>query len=163
MNISDELHKERESAIGAKAQVTIQLETRHPRNLRTETDLNQHAGSPTVSLPATRFLKFHGWTSIGAAGPREDEFTIMDLTRTAYGTWSGGRFMHFGEPLPEERFLTAIRHAYDKGIRTFMTADVYSNGGADEMLGRALAGIPRDTYSLVGIIGHDFYSGQRDG
>src|SRR4051812_46487098 len=33
----------------------------------------------------------------------------MDLTRTAYGTWSGGRFMHFGEPLEEERFLAALR------------------------------------------------------
>ncbi|MGC4115089.1 MAG: aldo/keto reductase [Myxococcales bacterium] len=81
----------------------------------------------------------------------------MDLTRTAYGTWSGGRFMHFGEPLPEKRFLTAIRHAYEKGIRTFMTADVYSNGGADEMLARVLSGYPRDSYALVGMIGHDFY------
>jgi len=87
----------------------------------------------------------------------------MDLTRTAYGTWSGGRFMHFGEPLSEERFLSAIRLAYDRGIRTFMTADVYGTGAADEMLGRALAGLPRESYALVGMIGHDFYSGQRDG
>ena len=49
----------------------------------------------------------------------------MDLTRTAYGTWSGGRFMHFGEPLSDERFVAAIRHAYERGIRTFMTSDVY--------------------------------------
>jgi aryl-alcohol dehydrogenase-like predicted oxidoreductase len=87
----------------------------------------------------------------------------MDLTRTAYGTWSGGRYMHFGEPLTDDRFVAAIRHAYDRGIRTFMTADVYGNGGADEMLGRALAGLPRESYSLVGMIGHDFYSGQREG
>jgi len=87
----------------------------------------------------------------------------MDISRTAYGTWSGGRFMHFGEPLSDERFLAVIRHAYDRGIRTFMTSDVYGNGAADEMLGRALAGVPRDSYALVGMIGHDFYSGQRDG
>jgi aryl-alcohol dehydrogenase-like predicted oxidoreductase len=87
----------------------------------------------------------------------------MDLTRTAYGTWSGGRFMHFGEPLTDDRFLACIRHAYDRGIRTFMTSDVYGNGAADEMLGRALADLPRDSYALVGMIGHDFYSGQRDG
>jgi aryl-alcohol dehydrogenase-like predicted oxidoreductase len=31
------------------------------------------------------------------------------------------------------------------------------------MLGRALAGLPRDSYCLVGAIGHDFYSGKRDG
>jgi aryl-alcohol dehydrogenase-like predicted oxidoreductase len=87
----------------------------------------------------------------------------MDVTRTAYGIWSGGRFMHFGEPLDDERFLGVIRHAYDKGIRSFMTADVYGNGQADEILGRALAGVPRDSYCLVGAIGHDFYTGKREG
>ncbi len=87
----------------------------------------------------------------------------MDLTRTAYGTWSGGRYMHFGEPLDEERFLNVIQHAWQRGIRTFMTADVYGNGAADEMLGRALAGMPRDSYCLVGAVGHDFYKGERAG
>jgi aryl-alcohol dehydrogenase-like predicted oxidoreductase len=87
----------------------------------------------------------------------------MDLTRTAYGTWSGGRFMHFGEPLDDTRFIAAIRHAYESGIRTFMTSDVYGNGAADSMLGEALAGLPRESYALVGMIGHDFYTGQRDG
>jgi aryl-alcohol dehydrogenase-like predicted oxidoreductase len=87
----------------------------------------------------------------------------MDLTRTAFGTWNGGKFMHFGEPLTDDRFLAVTRRAYDKGIRTFMTADVYGNGAADEMLARALEGVPRDTYCLVGAIGHDFYSAKRDG
>ena len=81
----------------------------------------------------------------------------MDVTRTAYGTWSGGRFMHFGEPLPEDRYLNVIRFAYERGIRTFMTADVYGNGQADELLGRALEGISRESYCLVGAVGHDFY------
>lgn len=87
----------------------------------------------------------------------------MDLTRTVYGTWSGGRFMHFGEVLEEDRFIEAIQLAYTSGIRTFMTADVYGSGKADEVLGQALRGIDRSTYSLVGTIGHDFYEGQRDG
>jgi aryl-alcohol dehydrogenase-like predicted oxidoreductase len=87
----------------------------------------------------------------------------MDLTRTAYGTWSGGRYMHFGEALSEERYLAAIRLAYQKGIRTFMTADVYGTGEADTMLGRALEGFPRESYCLIGIVGHDIYSGKRDG
>ena len=87
----------------------------------------------------------------------------MDLTRTAYGTWSGGRYMHFGEALDENRFISVIQHAYQKGIRTFMTADVYGNGQADEMLGRALAGIDRQSYCLVGAVGHDFYTGKREG
>ncbi len=87
----------------------------------------------------------------------------MNLTRTAYGTWNGGRYMHFGEAIDEARFDACILRAYEKGIRTFMTADVYGNGAADEAIGRSLAGVPRDSYCLVGIIGHDFYGGARDG
>ena len=87
----------------------------------------------------------------------------MNITRTAYGTWNGGRFMNYGEPLPDERWLAVAQHAYRQGIRTFMTADVYGNGAADELLGRALAGLPRESYCLVGAVGHDFYKGQRLG
>lgn len=87
----------------------------------------------------------------------------MNPTTTAYGTWSGGRFMHFGETLPEDRFIGCIQTAYESGIRTFVTSDVYGNGKADELLGVALKGIDRASYSLVGMIGHDFYEGQRQG
>ncbi len=79
----------------------------------------------------------------------------------AVGTWSGGRFMHFGEPLDDERFLSLI--APDEVISTVITADVYGEGGADRMLGRAIAGRPRDGMCVVGAVGHDFYVGQRDG
>ena len=71
--------------------------------------------------------------------------------------------MHFGQALDDERFVNVIHHAYEKGIRTFMTADVYGNGQADEMLGRALAGVSRESYCLVGATGHDFYHGKREG
>ncbi len=87
----------------------------------------------------------------------------MEPTTTAYGTWSGGRFMHFGETLSEERFSSCIQTAYEAGIRTFVTSDVYGNGKADELLGLALKGVDRSSYSLVGMIGHDFYEGQRQG
>jgi aryl-alcohol dehydrogenase-like predicted oxidoreductase len=87
----------------------------------------------------------------------------MEISRTAYGTWNGGRFMNYGEPLPDERWINVVQHAYRQGIRTFMTADVYGSGAADDLLGRALAGLPRESYALVGAIGHDFYKGQRQG
>ena len=54
--------------------------------------------------------------------------------------------MHFGEQLDEERYLALINRAYEKGARTFMTADVYGQGASDEMLARGLAGKPRDSY-----------------
>ena len=87
----------------------------------------------------------------------------MDLTKTCFGSWSGGRFMHFGEMVSEERYLELIRRAFQKGIRTFVTADVYGAGRADEMLGKALADFPREDYCLVGMLGHDFYKGERQG
>jgi len=85
----------------------------------------------------------------------------MDPTTTAIGTWSGGRFMHFGEPISDDR-LTALLRPGD-GIDTVITADVYGAGEADTLLGRALHGVDRDSYCLIGAIGHDFYTGERDG
>ena len=49
------------------------------------------------------------------------------------------------------------------GISTLITADAYGAGEADTLLGRALAGVPRPDYALVGAVGHDFYEGERDG
>jgi aryl-alcohol dehydrogenase-like predicted oxidoreductase len=79
----------------------------------------------------------------------------------AVGTWSGGRFMRFGEPIDDQRFVSLI--APDESIRTVITADVYGEGEADRMLGRALAGRRRDEFCAVGAVGHDFYEGERDG
>jgi aryl-alcohol dehydrogenase-like predicted oxidoreductase len=81
--------------------------------------------------------------------------------RTAIGTWSGGRFLRFGETIEEERLERLL--VPGGGIDTVLTADAYGEGEADRILGRALAGAPRDTYSLVGAVGHDFYDGERDG
>jgi aryl-alcohol dehydrogenase-like predicted oxidoreductase len=79
----------------------------------------------------------------------------------AVGTWSGGRFMHFGEPVEDERLAALLRPG--EGIDTVLTADVYGEGEADRLLGRALSGVPRESYCLLGAIGHDFYAGQRAG
>ena len=86
---------------------------------------------------------------------------MPDPTRTAIGTWSGGRFMHFGEPLDDERLIALLRP--DDRLRTVITADAYGAGEADTLLGRALAGCDRDAYCLVGAVGHDFYAGEREG
>jgi len=86
---------------------------------------------------------------------------MRDPGHTAVGTWSGGRFMHFGEALDDERLVELFRPG--GGIDTVLTADVYGQGEADSLLGRALDGLERDSYCLVGAIGHDFYEGERDG
>jgi aryl-alcohol dehydrogenase-like predicted oxidoreductase len=86
---------------------------------------------------------------------------MLDPTHTAIGTWSGGRFMHFGVALDDDRLLALLRP--DDAIRTVLTADAYGAGEADTVLGRALEGLDRDAYCLVGAVGHDFYDGEREG
>ena len=44
---------------------------------------------------------------------------MPNLSHTAYGTWSAGKYMHFGEALDDAAFRASIRAAYDAGIRTF--------------------------------------------
>jgi aryl-alcohol dehydrogenase-like predicted oxidoreductase len=69
--------------------------------------------------------------------------------------------MHFGAPLDDARLEALLRPG--DGIATVLTADAYGAGEADALLGRALAGVPREDYALVGAIGHDFYAGERQG
>jgi aryl-alcohol dehydrogenase-like predicted oxidoreductase len=85
----------------------------------------------------------------------------MDPGASAIGTWSGGRFMHFGEPISETRFQALV--CPGGGIDTVISADAYGAGDADRALGSALRGIERERYCLVGAIGHDFYDGAREG
>ncbi|MBA2579951.1 MAG: aldo/keto reductase [Thermoleophilaceae bacterium] len=85
----------------------------------------------------------------------------LDPTHTALGTWSGGHFMHYGEPLDDARLAALLRPGDD--VRTVLTADAYGAGEADRVLGQALTGLDRDAYCLIGAVGHDFYQGEREG
>jgi aryl-alcohol dehydrogenase-like predicted oxidoreductase len=69
----------------------------------------------------------------------------VKVTRLAFGTGTNsGRVQR---ALGQEDFTRLVRHAYDRGIRFFETAESY--GGMHEMLGIALKGIPRDSYKLM--------------
>jgi aryl-alcohol dehydrogenase-like predicted oxidoreductase len=69
----------------------------------------------------------------------------VKVTRLAFGTGThGGRVQReLGQP----EFTRLVRHAYDRGIRFFETAESYR--GMPEMLSIALKGIPRDSYQLM--------------
>lgn len=69
--------------------------------------------------------------------------------------------MRFGREVGHERLVELLRPG--NGIDTLITADVYGTGAADELAGAAIAGVPRGDYSLVGMVGHDFYDGERAG
>lgn len=86
---------------------------------------------------------------------------MTDIGHTALGSWSGGRHMSFGLPVDEDRLVALLRPG--DGIDTVVTADVYGAGAADVLVGRALEGLPRDSYCLATALGHDFYEGTREG
>jgi aryl-alcohol dehydrogenase-like predicted oxidoreductase len=69
--------------------------------------------------------------------------------------------MRFGLPIAADRLEGVLRP--DEAINTVLTADVYGEGAADETVGRAVAGLPRASYRLVGMVGHDFVNGARAG
>jgi 1-deoxyxylulose-5-phosphate synthase len=77
------------------------------------------------------------WVTLGKSNVR--------VTRLAFGTGThGGRVQReLGQP----EFTRLVRHAYDRGIRFFETAESYH--GMPEMLSIALKGIPRDSYKLM--------------
>jgi aryl-alcohol dehydrogenase-like predicted oxidoreductase len=79
----------------------------------------------------------------------------------ALGAWSGGRHLHFGEPIDEDRLVALLTPG--AGINTIITADAYGAGEAETLVGRALAETPRDDAFVVGAVGHDFYDGEREG
>jgi len=77
------------------------------------------------------------WVTLGQSG--------VQVTRLAFGTGtSSGRVQR---ELGQEQFTRLVRHAYDRGIRFFETADSYR--GMPQMLATALKGIPRDSYRLM--------------
>ena len=86
---------------------------------------------------------------------------MTELGRSAVGTWSGGRYMRFGEAISDDRLEALFRPG--EGIDTVITADVYGKGEADRTLGRALSGLERASYRVAGAVGHDFVAGERQG
>lgn len=86
---------------------------------------------------------------------------MTELGRSAIGTWGGGRYMRFGEAISDDRLEALFRPG--EGIDTVITADVYGEGEADRTLGRAVAGLERESYHVAGAVGHDFILGERQG
>jgi aryl-alcohol dehydrogenase-like predicted oxidoreductase len=71
--------------------------------------------------------------------------TNVKVTRLAFGTGSfSGQVQR---DLGQDGFTRLVRHAHERGVRFFETAESYA--GMHEMLGIALEGVPRDSYRLM--------------
>ena len=68
----------------------------------------------------------------------------LQVSELCLGTWTT-----FGGSLADDEALAIVETAFECGINFFDTANVYSEGRSEEVLGRALAGRPRDSYVLA--------------
>lgn len=67
----------------------------------------------------------------------------LHISELAYGNW-----LTHGSRVEEDAATACVRTALDAGITTFDTADVYAETKAESVLGRALAGVRRESYEL---------------
>ncbi len=65
------------------------------------------------------------------------------VSEIAYGNW-----ITHGSQVAEQAAVACVRAALDEGITTFDTADAYAGGRAEEVLGRALHGVRRESLEI---------------
>ncbi|WP_144787061.1 aldo/keto reductase family protein [Lysinibacillus fusiformis] len=81
----------------------------------------------------------------------------LSISKIAYGNW-----INHGGKVNEEMAHTCVRAALDVGITTFDTADVYSDTKAEEILGRSLQGVRRESIELCTKVCHPTGNGPND-
>jgi aryl-alcohol dehydrogenase-like predicted oxidoreductase len=67
----------------------------------------------------------------------------MMVSEISYGNW-----ITHGSQVEEEAAHACVKAALDEGITTFDTADVYAGTRAEEVLGRALKGVRRESLEI---------------
>ena len=74
--------------------------------------------------------------------------TGLEITRIGFGAWAiGGGGWEFGwGPQDDDQSIAAIHHALERGINWIDTAAAYGFGHSEEIVGRALAGMPDRPY-----------------
>ena len=65
------------------------------------------------------------------------------ISAISYGNW-----ITHGSQVEEDAANACVKRALDLGITTFDTADVYAGTRAEAVLGRALAGVPRESIEV---------------
>lgn len=66
------------------------------------------------------------------------------VSAIALGSW-----LTYGHKTDEEEAIACVRRAFQLGVNLFDTADVYARGRAEEVLGKALAPLPRHEYLVA--------------
>jgi aryl-alcohol dehydrogenase-like predicted oxidoreductase len=88
------------------------------------------------------------YRALGDSGLRVSEICL--------GTWTT-----FGGSLDENAAIALVDAAFENGVNFFDTANVYSEGRSEEVLGRALAGRPRDSFVVATKVYGEMPNGDR--
>jgi aryl-alcohol dehydrogenase-like predicted oxidoreductase len=77
--------------------------------------------------------------------------TDLEITRVGLGAWAigGGGWQGGWGPQDDDESLRTIRRAVELGINWIDTAAAYGLGHAEEVVGRAVAGLPEDERPLL--------------
>jgi aryl-alcohol dehydrogenase-like predicted oxidoreductase len=71
----------------------------------------------------------------------------VKVTPLAFGAWAVGGWMWGGAE--EQESIRAIRAAYEHGMTTIDTAPVYGFGRSEELVAKAMQGVPRNRYQIL--------------
>ena len=77
--------------------------------------------------------------------------TSLEITPVGFGAWAigGGNWQGGWGPQDDDDSIAAIRHALDLGINWIDTAAAYGLGHAEEVVGRAIRGLPESERPYV--------------
>jgi len=79
----------------------------------------------------------------------------LEVSPICFGCWQMGQT--FWGKQPRKTLIEAVHAAIDCGINFFDNADAYGNGEAEEILGEALKGVPREKFVVATKLCHHFY------
>lgn len=68
----------------------------------------------------------------------------LQVSEISLGSW-----LTYGVGVERDKAVRCVHHALDIGITFIDTANVYGRGAAEEVLGQALDGVPRDRYVMA--------------
>ncbi|HJQ49934.1 MAG TPA: aldo/keto reductase family protein [Gaiellaceae bacterium] len=80
----------------------------------------------------------------------------LRVSEICLGTWTT-----FGGSLADDDAIALVDAAFDAGVNFFDTANIYSQGRSEEILGRALAGRPRDSFVVATKLWAEMPNGDR--
>lgn len=79
--------------------------------------------------------------------------TGIRVSAISFGCWTIGD--DWWGHIPDDEAVALVRHAVARGINFFDNSNTYGGGRAETLLGRALAGVPRDEYVIATKFGYD--------